>query len=94
MYKALRFALLPAFALTVACSLGAQERGGRGFGPPNLLFTTLDADHDGTVSAAEIAAAAAVLRTLDTNKDGKLTPDETRAALPFGRGDGWGRGRS
>jgi Ca2+-binding EF-hand superfamily protein len=93
MYKALRFAQLPAFALTLACSLGAQERGGRGFGPPNLLFTTLDADRDGTVSAAEITNAAAALRTLDTNKDGKLTPDETRAAMPFGRGEGGGRGQ-
>ena len=92
MYKALRIAQLPAFILTLACCLGAQERGGRGFGPPNLLFTTLDADHDGTVSAAEISNAPAALHTLDTNKDGKLTPDETRAAMTFGRGQFGGRG--
>src|SRR4051794_32276286 len=76
-----------AFTLGLACALAAQERGGRGFGPPNLLFTAVDADHDGVVSAAEIANAPAALRALDKNHDGKLTLDETRA--PFGRG---GRG--
>jgi len=73
-------------ALTVglAWTLAAQERG-RGF-PPNLLFTTLDADHDSTVSAAELSNARAALRALDKNRDGRLTVDETRAVMAFGRG--------
>src|SRR5690242_20240461 len=83
---------LTALAIGIACALAAQERGGRGFGPPNLLWTVLDADHDGTVSSAELSNAPAALRTLDKNRDGKLTPDETRAAMPFGRGGFEGRG--
>ncbi len=65
---------------------------GRG-GPPNPLLQAFDTDHDGTLSAAEIDAAAAKLRERDANKDGKLTADE----LPRGRGGiggpGGGRGR-
>jgi caffeoyl-CoA O-methyltransferase len=65
----------------------AQQPGqpGRG-GPPNPLLQAFDTDHDGTLSAAEIDAAAAKLRERDANKDGKLTADE----LP--RGQGGGRG--
>jgi len=77
------------FSILASVALAAQERGGRGFGPPNLLWTTLDADHDNTVSAAEIANAPAALRALDKNHDGKLTFDETRNPMGFGRG---GRG--
>jgi Ca2+-binding EF-hand superfamily protein len=77
-----------ALALGLACTLTAQERGGRGF-PPNLLVTTLDSDHDGPISAVEISNAPAALRALDKNHDGKLTPDETRGPMGFGRG---GRG--
>ncbi len=67
----------------------AQQPGqpGRG-GPPNPLLQAFDTDHDGTLSAAEIDAAAAKLRERDTNKDGKLTADE----LPRGRGGFGGRG--
>jgi Ca2+-binding EF-hand superfamily protein len=39
----------------------------------------LDANHDGEVSAGEIANAPAALRTLDKNGDGKLTEDEVTA---------------
>lgn len=60
---------------------------GRG-GPPNPLLQAFDTDHDGTLSAAEIDAAAAKLRERDTNKDGKLTADE----LPRGRGGFGGPG--
>ena len=58
---------------------------GRG-GPPNPLLQAFDTDHDGTLSASEIDAAAAKLRERDANKDGKLTADE----LPRGGG---GRGQ-
>jgi hypothetical protein len=36
----------------------------------------LDADGDGILSAKEIRGAARALKALDTNRDGKLTPDE------------------
>jgi predicted O-methyltransferase YrrM len=52
-----------------------------------------DADHDGTLSAAEIDAAAAKLRERDANKDGKLTADELpRRGGPGGPGFGRGPG--
>lgn len=40
------------------------------------VLAALDADHDGEISASEIQNAAAALKTLDTNGDGKLTQDE------------------
>jgi predicted O-methyltransferase YrrM len=63
---------------------------GRG-GPPNPLLQAFDTDHDGTLSAAEIDAAAAKLLERDANKDGKLTADELPRG-PGGRG-GFGPGR-
>jgi caffeoyl-CoA O-methyltransferase len=47
-------------------------------GPPSPLLQAFDTDRDGTLSAAEIDAAAAKLRERDSNKDGKLTADELR----------------
>ena len=44
--------------------------------PPPPLVGVLDANHDGVISADEIANAPAALRTLDKNGDGQLTPDE------------------
>jgi Ca2+-binding EF-hand superfamily protein len=65
--------------------------GGRGFGmPPNVLFAALDKNNDGVLSADEIDAAPASLRTLDRNGDGRLTEDELRPG--FGRGGPGGRG--
>jgi predicted O-methyltransferase YrrM len=81
-------------AAILARAVLAQQPGqpGRG-GPPNPLLQAFDSDRDGTLSAAEIDAAAAKLRERDANKDGKLTADE----LPRGRGGpggpGGGRGR-
>jgi Ca2+-binding EF-hand superfamily protein len=43
---------------------------------PRLVLQTLDTDHDGQLSAAEIGAAPAALHSLDRNGDGELTPDE------------------
>jgi len=54
----------------VAVAQGPREQ------RPRYVLQTLDADHDGTLSAHEIAAASAALRTLDRNGDGELTPDE------------------
>jgi Ca2+-binding EF-hand superfamily protein len=54
---------------------GRDRRRGGGFDP---LLRALDADRDGVLSDAEIAGAAAVLLSLDTNQDGQLTGDELR----------------
>jgi predicted O-methyltransferase YrrM len=64
-------------------------------GPPNPLLQAFDTDRDGTLSAAEIDAAAARLRERDANKDGKLTADELPRGRggPGGPGGGGGRGR-
>ena len=48
--------------------------------PANPLMAALDADGDGAVSGAELAAAAQSLRELDGDGDGRLTPDELRPA--------------
>ena len=59
---------------------------GRDFRPPiSLIEQVLDADHDGIISEEEIANAAAALKKLDKNGDGKLTPEEFR---PRRRGPG------
>ena len=42
------------------------------------LMAVLDADGDGTVSAAEIASAPRSLRALDTDGDGRLAQEELR----------------
>ncbi len=89
-------ALVSAF---VAESVNAQGagRGGRGggfggrgggFGGPNPIMAALDADQDGTLSASEIANAAAALKKLDKNSDGKISGDEMRPQ----RGPGGERG--
>jgi Ca2+-binding EF-hand superfamily protein len=44
----------------------------------------LDANGDGELSASEIDNAASALRTLDKNKDGKLTRDEMLPAFREG----------
>ena len=64
---------------------------GRGGAMRSPAFLALDADHDGVISATEIANAAAALKSLDKNGDGKLTQDEVRPAMG-GRGGRGGRG--
>ena len=66
---------------------GGGRQGGPGMGgkrPVPPVMTALDANHDGTIDADEIANASAALKTLDKNGDGKLTPDELRPARPAG----------
>lgn len=74
---------------------GGRGRGdGRGPGGPgqfDLAFNALDTDHNGEISAAEIDNAAASLKTLDKNGDGKVTEDEVTPNFG-GRGGGRGPG--
>ena len=78
-------------AALLARSVPAQQRGRPGRdGPPGGGFpqlpvlVALDADGDGELSAKEIDNAAAALRTLDKNKDGKLMRDELLPAFREG----------
>ncbi len=54
-------------------------QGGPGMGhrpPPPLILKALDVNHDGVIDADEIANSPAALKTLDTDGDGQLTPNE------------------
>jgi Ca2+-binding EF-hand superfamily protein len=67
---------------------GADGPGGRGRGGPggmDVAFNALDTNHDGEISAEEIAAAPISLKVLDRNGDGMITEDEVRPA-GMGRG--------
>lgn len=64
---------LAALALRVTQN---RRNGLRMFTRLSPLYEALDADEDGTISAAEIANAPVALRSLDRNGDGKLTVDE------------------
>jgi Ca2+-binding EF-hand superfamily protein len=56
---------------------GRRGEGGRAGGPPrDVIFSALDQDGDGALSAEEIAAAPASLRRLDANGDGTLALPE------------------
>ena len=64
-----------------------QQGGPGGSQMPKMpLVSALDADSDGEISAAEIANAAAALKMLDKNGDGKLTRDEYMGQRPGGPG--------
>jgi hypothetical protein len=64
---------------------GRQSTGGRPLPP---IVSALDVNGDGVIDASEIANAAVALRKLDTNGDGKLTPDEYRPPRPDASGQG------
>ncbi|MHC4445215.1 MAG: O-methyltransferase [Planctomycetota bacterium] len=70
------------------------DRGGRRF-PMHPLMTALDADRDGTISAAEMAKAEAALKTLDKDSDGAISRDEMRQQFggPGSRGTSEGSRR-
>lgn len=53
---------------------GPRGQGERPMVPP--LFAALDANSDGTIDETEISQAAANLKKLDKNGDGKITQDE------------------
>jgi hypothetical protein len=56
--------------------------------PPPPLMAVLDTNHDGILSAEEIANAPKSLLLLDKNGDGQLTPEELRPPRPEGGGPG------
>jgi Ca2+-binding EF-hand superfamily protein len=61
-----------------------QRGPGRGgFGGIDLASMTLDTDHNGEISADEIANASTSLKALDKSGDGTITEDEVRP-MPFG----------
>jgi Ca2+-binding EF-hand superfamily protein len=67
---------------------GGGPGGGRGgFGPFDPAANALDTDHNGEISAEEIANAATSLKSLDKNGDGTITEDEVRPVMGEGRGD-------
>lgn len=76
------------FSLTAqdATQPGPPARGARGehHRPVPPIVAALDANHDGVIDAAEMAAAAAALTSLDQNGDGTLSREELRPAPPQG----------
>ncbi|WP_407160236.1 EF-hand domain-containing protein [Bradyrhizobium sp. STM 3557] len=47
-----------------------------------MMFALMDADGDGTISLQEFQAAhERIFKAMDTNKDGKLTPEEMQAFI-------------
>jgi Ca2+-binding EF-hand superfamily protein len=87
--------------LTVMSALTLASAQERGFGPgpgrarfpvPNIGFTALDINGDGTLDSAEIDAAPKSLAKLDKNLDGQITSDEIRLSMPQREGRGGPRG--
>ncbi|MFT5525930.1 MAG: hypothetical protein ACI9HK_003900 [Pirellulaceae bacterium] len=83
--KTYLLSILVAFAVLPTAASLAQPGGPP---PPPPVLTTLDANGDGEISAAEIRNATMALLKLDMNKDGELGPEELRPARGFGRGIG------
>jgi Ca2+-binding EF-hand superfamily protein len=84
--------------MILAAPAWGQRPGGFGRGGPmrSPAFVALDTDRDGVISETEIANAAAALKALDQNGDGKLTEDEVRPRMGGrgGRGGGEGPGET
>jgi Ca2+-binding EF-hand superfamily protein len=81
------------FGVALVSSAWAQSPNDSGFGTPlrgaggsapNPLFDLIDADGDGAITTRELRKAAASLKQLDVDKDGKITKDEA-APGPGGR---------
>jgi hypothetical protein len=66
--------------------MGHGMMGGGMMGPPpfmmRMMFALMDADGDGTISLQEFQTAhERIFKAMDTNKDGKLTPEEEQAFI-------------
>lgn len=72
--RVLRRSLIGSSVLLVTAGM-AQGPGSPG-GFPRPLLNALDTNHDGKISAEEIAAAPHSLLVLDINQDGAITADE------------------
>jgi hypothetical protein len=83
----MRKAVLLGLALVLAGCAGGDrppreppEDKGKPFHPPIEILERYDADHDGTITRAEMEAGLkADFDAADTNHDGRLDADETRA---------------
>jgi len=64
---------------------GGESGRGRGGMMADPLMRALDSDHDGSLSEAEIAAAAETRKPLRRNQDGQLSADEFRPHPQCGR---------
>jgi Ca2+-binding EF-hand superfamily protein len=75
-------------------AVGAYAQPGRGsyiqFHP---LLSSLDANHDNVIDAAELERTPAALRALDRNGDGRITPEEMSPMIGRGRGGPGPEGR-
>ena len=82
----LRSILVP-LSLFAAISAQADSSPPRRTLPRNMspIMAVLDSDHDGRLSAREIEAAPMVLKALDLNQDGLISPEERRAFTADGR---------
>ena len=96
MYQWTKLMIIVAALAFVADSARSQPAEGRGrfegrggfgggfppeFFPGIVIMAALDADKNGALSADEIANAAAALKKLDKNGDGKVGRDEIRTEL-------------
>ena len=52
-------------------------------GPPNAMFSAIDADGDGVITARELRRAAVQLKKLDADKDGNITLAEVGPGPPM-----------
>lgn len=98
MLRLVAFGLLgmsASFALAQPEGEGRRGPGGPGgpggFRMPNPLFDAIDADMDGTITSAELEKAAAALKKLDKDGDGKITREEARPEFDRGAFGGGGR---
>ena len=71
LWASLLFALVP----LTATAQSARER-------PRYVLQALDRNHDGMLSAEEVAQAPAALLSLDRNGDGQLSPDQLEQPRP------------
>ena len=93
--KKLMIGMALAGSMLGTAALAAQAQDGNDKGP-GVMAHHGDANGDGTITREEFMARAAEhFARLDANKDGKITPDEMKAAMdarPEGRGMGPGMG--